>query len=196
MMTSSGGDLEDAVAVRKSRVFAVLFLLAAYLRLSSMQIPQVNPQVLHLITFFLLTLTFYWILDTTRRRLLNFTLLFITVALGLGSEALQLILPNSRYPDPVNVAANILGSLVALALCSIYHKRMLDRRRRRKGYGVVPQDGEAEDLELGPSARQETGVVDAGANWDDAHGRSSADGEGRLPPGNASAGDEVGNAKK
>ncbi|KAL8960637.1 MAG: hypothetical protein Q9193_002693 [Seirophora villosa] len=161
-----------------------------------MQIPQVNSQVLHLITFFLLTLTFYWILDTTRRRLLNFTLLFITVALGLGSEALQLILPNSRYPDPVNIAANIFGSLVALALCSIYHKRMLDRRRRRKGYGVVPQDGEAEDLEMGPSARQETGVVDAGEDWDDAHGGSSADGEGRLTPGTPSAGEEAGNAKK
>ncbi|KAI4202153.1 MAG: hypothetical protein LQ348_001542 [Seirophora lacunosa] len=172
------------------------FFWRAIWRMQSLYGRVVNSQVLHLITFFLLTLTFYWILDTTRRRLLNFTLLFITVALGLGSEALQLILPNSRYPDPVNIAANILGSLVALALCSIYHKRMLDRRRRRKGYGVVPQDGEAEDLELGPSARQETGVVDAGEDWDDAHGGSSADGEGRLTPGIPSAGEEAGNAKE
>ena len=40
-------------------------------------------------------------------------------------------------------------------MCSIYHKRMLDRRRKAKGYGMVPQDGE--DLELGV---QETGVVE------------------------------------
>ncbi|KAI4190547.1 MAG: hypothetical protein LQ346_004899 [Caloplaca aetnensis] len=173
----------------------VLLCFAGYLRLSSVQIPQVNPQVLHLITFFLLTLTFYWILDTTRRRLLNLTVLIITFALGLGSEALQIILPNGRYPDPINIAANVLGSLFALALCAIYHKRMLDRRRRRKGYGVVPQDGEGEDLELGPSERQESGVTAAGEDWDEVHGGSSADGEGRLTPGSASTGEDNGQGK-
>ncbi|KAI4271030.1 MAG: hypothetical protein L6R38_006949 [Xanthoria sp. 2 TBL-2021] len=169
--------------------FTVLLLLAGYLRLSSMQIPQVNPQFLHLITFFLLTVTFYWILDTTRRRLLNFTLIAITFALGLGSEALQIVLPNGRPFDPINVAANILGSLSALALCSLYHKRMLDRRRRRKGYGMVPQDAEAQDLELGPSGAQETGVVDVGDG-------SSAEGDGRLTPSSAGAGDDVVDGKK
>ncbi|KAL8718193.1 MAG: hypothetical protein Q9225_004638 [Loekoesia sp. 1 TL-2023] len=170
--------------------FAVLVLLAGYLRLSSMQIPQVNPQVLHFVTFFLLSLTFYWILDTTRRRLLNLTLLIVTFALGLGSEAVQILFPKGRNFDPVNIAANVLGSLSALALCTVYHKRMLDRRRRKKGYGVVPQDGDGQDLEMGPSERQETGVVDAGEDWDDVHGGSSADGEGRLTPGSASAGEE------
>ncbi|KAL8674758.1 MAG: hypothetical protein Q9168_000842 [Polycauliona sp. 1 TL-2023] len=169
--------------------FTVLLLLAGYLRLSSVQIPQLNPQFLHFITFILLTVAFYWILDTTRRRLLNFTLLAITFSLGLGSEALQLILPNGRLFDPINVAANILGSLVALALCSLYHKRMLDRRRRRKGYGIVPQDAEGQDLELGSSDAQETGVADIG----DA---SSADGDGRLTPSSASAGDDVADGKK
>ncbi|KAL8725924.1 MAG: hypothetical protein Q9166_007052 [cf. Caloplaca sp. 2 TL-2023] len=156
---------------------------------SSMQIPQINPQVLHLITFFLLTLTFYWILDTTRRRLLNFTLLVITLALGLGSEAVELVLPNGRTFDPVNVAANILGSLFALTLCTLYHKRMLDRRRRRKGYGIVPQDGEGQDLELGPGVGQEDDIVDVGDG-------SSADGDGRMTPSSAGAGEEVGDGKK
>ncbi|KAL8683044.1 MAG: hypothetical protein Q9186_000954 [Xanthomendoza sp. 1 TL-2023] len=168
--------------------FTVLLLLAAYLRLSSMQIPQINPGVLHLVTFFLLTVTFYWIFDTTRRRLLNFTLLLITFALGLGSEALQYILPNGRIFDPVNVAANVLASLTALALCSLYHKRMLDRRRRRKGYGIVPQDGEGQDLELGSSGALQTGVLDVADG-------SSADGEGRLTPGSTSAGEEAGDPK-
>ncbi|KAL8690548.1 MAG: hypothetical protein Q9218_004025 [Villophora microphyllina] len=159
-----------------------------------MQIPQVNPRILHLTGFFLLTLTFYWILDTTRRRLLNLTLLLITCLLGLGSEALQFVLPNGRDFDPVNIAANVLGSLTALALCTVYHKRMLDRRRRRKGYGIVPQDGEGEDVELGPTTGEETGVVDTGDEWDEVHGGSSVDGEGRMTPGSVSAGDE-GNLK-
>lgn len=72
---------------------------------------------------------------------------------------------------------------------------MLDRRRRRKGYGVVPQDGEGEDLELGPSERQESGVTAAGEDWDEVHGGSSADGEGRLTPGSASTGEDNGQGK-
>lgn len=143
-------------------------------------------------------LTFYWILDTTRRRLLNLTLLIVTFALGLGSEAVQSLVPKSRDFDPTNIAANVFGSLSALALCTIYHKRMLDRRRRSKGYGVVPQEGEGEDLELGPSERQETGVVDAGEDWNDLHCVSNADGDGRLTPGStsASAGEEGEGGKK
>ncbi|KAL8833404.1 MAG: hypothetical protein Q9170_004285 [Blastenia crenularia] len=178
--------------------FAVLLLLAGYLRISSMQVPQANPQALHFITFFLLTLTFYWILDTTRRRLLNFSLLILTFALGVGSETIQVLLPKSRDFDPINIAANVLGSLSALGLCTIYHKRMLDRRRRRKGYGAVPQDDEGEDLEMGPSERQDTGVVDVGEVWDDAHGASSVNREARLTPGSASvsAGEEGGDGKK
>ncbi|KAL8708029.1 MAG: hypothetical protein Q9220_007025 [cf. Caloplaca sp. 1 TL-2023] len=179
--------------------FAALLLLTGYLRFSSTQIPQVNPQVLHLITFFLLTLTFYWILDTTRRRLLNLTLLFVTFVLGLGSEALQFVFPHGLPFDPVNIAANMLGSLSALGLCSIYHKRMLDRRRRRKAYSLVPQDGEGQDLELGPGGNQESGVVNAD-DWDDTHGTSSVDGEGRMTPSSTSAGtsggDDGGDGKK
>ncbi|KAL8771726.1 MAG: hypothetical protein Q9209_002917 [Squamulea sp. 1 TL-2023] len=111
-----------------------------------------------------------------------------TSCLGPTGKALQLVLPNGRIFDPINVAANVVGSLSALALCSIYHKRMLDRRRRRKGYGMVPQDAEGQDLELGPSGAQETGVVDIGDG-------SSADGEGRLTPSSAGAGDDVGGGK-
>lgn len=60
-----------------------------------------------------------------------------------------------RQFDPLDIAANIVGSLCALGLCSIYHKRMLDRRRRAKGYGAVPQEGD--DIEMGS---QETGVTE------------------------------------
>ena len=146
---------------------------AAYLGLSAIQVPQVNDKFLHFVTFFVLTLLFYWILDTTRRRSLNLTLLVVTGLLGLGSEALQAILPNGRQFDPIDIPANVLGSLLALGLCSMYHKRMLERRRRAKGYGSVPQDGDEGDLELGP---QESGVTG------DDNGEGSTDGDGRLTP--------------
>lgn len=101
------------------------------------------------------------------------TLLVVTFGLGLGSEALQGLLPNGRQFDPLDIAANVVGSLLALGLCTLYHKRMLDRRRRAKGYSTVPQDGEGDDLELGG---QQTGVVGEDAR------DSSPDGEGRLTP--------------
>lgn len=66
---------------------------------------------------------------------------------------------------------------------------MLDRRRRKKGYGVVPPEG-GEDVELGEggSSVQENGVVEEA--WDDMGGEESTEAEGRLTPSSASAGDE------
>ncbi|KAK0649437.1 hypothetical protein B0T16DRAFT_131179 [Cercophora newfieldiana] len=135
-------------------IFAALLLLAAYIGLTDVQ-PSllINDKVLHLLTFFLLTLAFYWILDTNRRRTLNFTLVVCTLGLGVGSEFLQAILPNGRLFDIYDVVANVVGSLAAIGLCSLYHKRMLERKRSRRGYGAVPGEdvGDEEDLELGES---------------------------------------------
>lgn len=86
---------------------------------------------------------------------------------------LQGFLPNGRQFDSFNIAANVIASLLALGLCTLYHKRMLDRRRRAKGYSAVPQGGEGEDLELGGH--------NAGVFGEDARD-SSTDGEGRLTP--------------
>ena len=90
------------------------------------------------------------------------------------SEVVQGLLANDRVFDPIDIAANVLGSFAALAICAWYHRRMLERRRRRKlqGYGIV--EGE-EDIELGEggSGRQELGVVaeedddEGGEAWDD-----------------------------
>jgi hypothetical protein len=73
-----------------------------------------------------------------------------TAALGVGSEFAQAVLPNGRVFDLLDVVANLIGSLAALALCAWYHKRMLERKRLRK-YSAVPTTGEGaeEDLELG-----------------------------------------------
>lgn len=132
-------------------------------------IPSQSDKVLHFLTFFALTASFYFILDTTRRRVTNITLIVCTLLLGVGSEVAQGLLPNDREFDPWDVLANVLGSLGALGLAGAYHKRSIERRRRAK-YSALTGEGidEEEDVELGEgpgitgasdSAAQETGIV-------------------------------------
>lgn len=145
------------LTLRHQGIFLVLLLLAGYVGLTKLQLGQyVNDKVLHLVTFFLLTVTFYWIVDTNRRRTLNMTLVACTLVLGIGSEFVQSFLPNDRDFDIYDIVANVVGSLVGLGLCSLYHKRMLERRRQRKSYTAVPGEEDA-DIELGEG--QETGIV-------------------------------------
>lgn len=123
-----------------------------------------NDKVLHALTFFLLTVVFYWIIDTNRRRTLNMTLVVCTLILGIGSEFLQGFLPNGREFDLYDIVANIVGSLGGLGLCSWYHKRMLERKRQRRTYTAVPGEDE-EDLELGEGAGgQEEGIISSSVN--------------------------------
>lgn len=116
--------------------------------------------------------SFYWILETSRRRLIHLTLIVITGFFAIGSEILQALLPNDRDFDPFDILANVVGSGLALMACSWYHRRMLERRRRNKHYDAVPGDdlGEGEDgerdLELGEGVgagveQQETGRIGA-----------------------------------
>jgi hypothetical protein len=168
----------------------------------------VNDKVLHGVAFFTLTTCFYWILDTTRRRTLNLTLLVCTAILSIGTEFLQSIIPNDRTFDLYDILANIIGSLAAVALSSWYHKRMLERKRAAKQYLAVPGDEEA-DLELGEGlSAQESGITTAAPvqsleaevdNWDEnaedaweeegPAGTDSLEGEGPKTPSASSAGD-------
>ncbi|KAG9556022.1 hypothetical protein KCU86_g19915, partial [Aureobasidium melanogenum] len=157
--------------------FVVLLFIAASLGLAPNRLPQYkqSDKVLHFVTFFLITLCFYWIIETNRRRVIHFTLVACTVALSIGSEIVQGLLPNGRDFDPYDILANVVGSLLALLACSWYHKRMLERRRAARNYQVVP--GEDQDIELGEStAGQETGVMSSSDppnvteeldNWDE-----------------------------
>ncbi|KAI8948719.1 hypothetical protein F4801DRAFT_555902 [Xylaria longipes] len=140
-------------------VFFVLCLLAGYAGLSSLQLDHlINDKVLHALTFFILTVVFYWVIDTSRRRTLNLTLVVCTLVLGIGSEFLQGFLPNGRNFDLYDIIANLVGSLAGLALCSWYHQRMLERKRQRR-YSAVPGD-EPGDLELGEGVNgQEEGIL-------------------------------------
>jgi VanZ family protein len=146
-------------------VFFLLCLLAGYAGLTSLQFDSyINDKVLHLLTFFILTVVFYWILDTNRRRTLNLTIVVCTLVLGIGSEFLQGFLPNGRVFDSYDIVANVVGSLAGVGLCSLYHKRMLERKRQNKQYNVVPGEDE-DDLELGEgSGTQEEGIMAAAGN--------------------------------
>ncbi|KAL1890580.1 hypothetical protein Cpir12675_005333 [Ceratocystis pirilliformis] len=138
--------------------FFVLGLIATYAGLTPLNFDSyVNNKFLHLTTFFVLTLTFYWIVDTHRRRALNLTLVVCTASLGVGAEFVQGVFSTSRNFDISYIVANVIGSGGAVALCSWYHGRMLDRRRQRRNYDVVPGEDD-EDLELGED--HETGVID------------------------------------
>jgi len=158
-----------------------LIIAAAYLGLAPSTIPSYkqSDKVLHFVTFFLLSLSFYWILETSRRRNLHLTLFVCPVTLGIGSEIAQGLLPNGREFDPYDILANVIGSLLAIAICNWYHKRMLERKRQAKHYNLVTGDEEA-DLELGEGVgagdRQETGITGASGaptleqevdNWDE-----------------------------
>ncbi|OKL60551.1 hypothetical protein UA08_04067 [Talaromyces atroroseus] len=176
--------------------FVLLVLFSSYMGLlphsTSSSVPanlQPNDKFLHFITFFLLSLTFYWIPDTSRRRALQASLLVCTLGLGIGSEIVQALLPNDRLFDPFDIVANIVGSVGAISICGWYHRRMLERRRKAR-FGSVEDDaagepGNSDDIELGLSANganhghdndsmgpQETGVVATNLeqevdNWDE-----------------------------
>lgn len=130
-------------------------------------------------------LSFYWILETSRRRVIHLTLLTCTAGLCIGSEVIQALLPNGKDFDPFDILANVTGSACALALCSWYHKRMLERKRKSKHYDIVPgEDGELgegeADVELGEGpgpglGNQQSGVVPAAANGSTQAGAQKTD---------------------
>lgn len=144
--------------------FVFLLILSAYIGLlphsDSSSVPsqlQPNDKVLHVVTFFLLSLIFYWIPDTTRRRTLHLTLVVCTLALGVGSEIVQGILPNGRSFDPFDLLANIVGSLGAVGLCTWYHRRMLERRRKSR-FGSMGDGDDDVELGMSPGHRDEEGL--------------------------------------
>ena len=77
--------------------FAALILIAAAAGFSpsDYSIPSYkqSDKALHFVAFFLLTVAFYWILETSRRKVLQFTFLVCTLGLGVASEVVQGLLP-------------------------------------------------------------------------------------------------------
>lgn len=67
---------------------------------------------------------------------------------------------------------------------------MLDRRRTRKGYGILPSDGGGEDVELGEGRDrvQEDGLEEI---REEIGGEESLESRSETPPVDASAGVET-----
>lgn len=80
--------MDIRIRIPFAAAFFGLGLLSSYLGFSNVKVP-VNDKFLHFFTFFVLTLCFYWILETSRRRTVNFTLGVCTLVLGIGSEFVQ-----------------------------------------------------------------------------------------------------------
>jgi VanZ family protein len=78
-------------------VLLLVFSAAAGFSPPDYKIPSYkqSDKVLHFIAFFLLTLTFYWILETSRRKVLQITFTVCTLGLGCVSEVVQGLLPVS-----------------------------------------------------------------------------------------------------
>ncbi|KAI5790659.1 hypothetical protein DFH27DRAFT_570804 [Peziza echinospora] len=136
--------------------FAGLCLISAWLATTHYRPPFINGKVLHFTTFFALTVCFYWIFETSRRRVVNFTFFSITIGLSIITELGQSILHTERPFDAYNIAANVLGSGLALLLMQWYHKRMLERKRSGSQSRYQPlstaddaTEFEAPDLEAG-----------------------------------------------
>ena len=161
-------------------------------------------------------MTFYFIFDTTRRRVIHLTLIVCTLGIGVGSELIQGILPNGRRFDPFDIVANIVGSLAAVGLAGCYHKRSAERRRRAKYSSLAGNTGDGgEDLELGEGSgvrtasgvvnEQESGVISASRtveeeldNWDenaeddvwDDDATTGGSAGTKMTPASSAAGDE------
>lgn len=144
---------------------------------------------------------------------MNLTLIVCTVSLGIGSEIVQHFLENGRLFDIFDIIANVVGSLGAVGLCSWYHRRMLERRRKAR-FGTLVDGAGTDDVELGvhPSSGlgpQESGTTtleqevdnwdeNAVDNWDEADdiGGASGEGDGPKTPASSSGDGDLGDGKK
>lgn len=113
------------------------------------RVPPQSDKALHFLSFFALTSTFYFILDGPRRRVLHITLVVCTLCLAVGSEVVQGLLPIDRAFDYFDIVANVLGSLIAVGLCNLYHKRSAERKRKAKYSALAGEGLDEGDLELG-----------------------------------------------
>lgn len=138
-------------------VFLLCCVLAGYLSLNKGSIPNNRDKLVHVIVFFVLTILFYWSIDAPRKRAVNLTLFVCCFVASIGSEFLQhLVTQGERRFDINDIAANIVGSIFATVLSSLYHGR-LNRRRKHVRYERMRQDVESAevptdttDMELAP----------------------------------------------
>lgn len=137
-------------------VFVLSCIVAGFLGLNKDSVPSNRDKIVHVTVFFVLTILFYWSIDQPRKRAVNMTLLVCCFIASIGSEFLQhFVTGGERRFDINDIAANIVGSIFATVLSSLYHGR-LNRRRTFARYERMRQDVESAevpettDMELAP----------------------------------------------
>ena len=104
---------EVQIRTLPAAIFTITLLITGFLGLSpSSSIVPVHDKFQHFFCFFLLSLSFYWILDVSKKKATQFTTITM-VAASIASEYLQAILTPRQF-DPVDIAANLVGSMGAL----------------------------------------------------------------------------------
>lgn len=105
--------------------------MAIYLGFADISLP--NDKLIHFGMFFVLSLLFYWIVDTRMTWLVrNVTFIICTLIGGIGSEFLQHLISPFRVFDIYDIISNIAGSLLAIILSDIYVFIYKERKRERQ----------------------------------------------------------------
>lgn len=88
------------------QAFAVLCALSAYLGFADVHFG--HDKALHLVTFFALSLVFYWAIDTSRKRSINLSIIVCMGVMGVGSEFAQNFSPVRSCPNALVFFLNLL----------------------------------------------------------------------------------------
>lgn len=129
-------------------VFLFSCVLTAYLGLVRVTpLPTNRDKIAHLTAFFVLTVLFYWSMDTHRKRAVNITLFVCCLCASIGTELLQhFATGGERKFDVQDIAANLVGSIFATVLCSLYHGRLNERRKRAR-HDRIRHDAEGGEVQ-------------------------------------------------
>ncbi|ODV92176.1 hypothetical protein CANCADRAFT_83561 [Tortispora caseinolytica NRRL Y-17796] len=120
-----------SIPVRKGvlLMFIGTGILVALLGFGPFDVPF--DKALHFIVFFIMTTLFYWVLDVSRKRAIQFTFVSCILLGGVGSEFVQSFSPYRNF-DAHDIPYNVAGSSLSLVLSAWYHRRMLDRKRYQR----------------------------------------------------------------
>lgn len=137
--------------IRKSVLagLGLSLVLSAYLGFADISLP--HDKLIHFITFFILSLMFYWLFETSSTRVIrNLTFIVCTLVGGIGSEFIQGLLPYRDF-DPKDIIFNVLGSSLALVVSMVYHRKIIEQRRLERYDQLrnsIPQEPEDVDFDM------------------------------------------------
>lgn len=101
-------------------VFLITSLASLYLGiLAPSGLLPVNDKILHLISFFMMGLSLYWVLDISKRKATQMTAIVLAF-FCVSSEVTQSYLTVRPF-DSVDIVANMLGSAMSLGYAPSTH---------------------------------------------------------------------------